>query len=74
MSGTAINGIDYPTIPDSLVMSAGTQNDTLFVYPIVDGLSEPEETVTINIYYVMCAGQVDTISATLYINDYTPLV
>jgi len=73
VGGTAVNGTDYPTIPDSLVMAIGTQNDTLFVYPIVDNISEPEETVTINIYYIMCAGQVDTISATLYINDYTPL-
>ena len=73
VSGTAQNGIDYPTIPDSLVMPIGTQADTLFIYPIVDNILEPEETVTINIYYVKCAGQVDTISATLYINDYSPL-
>jgi len=73
IGGTAINGTDYPYIPDSLVMSVGTQTDTLFIYPIVDSISESEETVTINIFYVKCAGQVDTISATLYINDYTPL-
>ena len=73
VSGTAQNGIDYPTIPDSLVMSIGTQSDTLFIYPTVDNVIETAETVTINIFYINCSGQVDTISATLYINDYNPL-
>jgi gliding motility-associated-like protein len=73
VSGTAQNGIDFPTIPDSLVMPIGTQSDTLFIYPNVDNLLEPTETVIIYIYYISCGSQLDTISATLYINDYTPL-
>ena len=73
IGGTASNGFDYAPIPDSLVLPVGVQTDTLFIFPVVDGLTEIAETVTINIFYVQCMGQVDTVSATLYINDYTPL-
>ena len=73
IGGTATNGFDYAPIADSLVLPIGVQQDTLFIFPIVDGVTEIEETITINIFYVQCMGQVDTVSATLYLNDYTPL-
>ena len=57
----------------SLVMSAGTYYDTIFLYPNVDTIVEPAETVTIEIYFPNCLGGFDTISATLIINDYIPL-
>ncbi len=73
VSGTAVNGGDYPMIPDSLVMPIGTLQDTIFLDPYIDGFPEGEETVTILIIYELCAGTFDTISASLTINDYTPL-
>ena len=73
VTGTATMGDDYSSIPDSLVMSAGTYYDTIFLYPNVDTIVEPAETVTIEIYFPNCLGGFDTISATLIINDYIPL-
>jgi gliding motility-associated-like protein len=73
VGGTATNGMDYPAIPDSLVMPIGIFTDTIFVNPYIDGLIEDEETVTLMIIYELCAGQFDTISASLTINDYSPL-
>jgi hypothetical protein len=63
VGGTATNGMDYPAIPDSLVMPIGIFTDTIFVNPYIDGLIEDEETVTLMIIYELCAGQFDTISA-----------
>ena len=73
VTGTATMGDDYSSIPDSLVMSAGTYYDTIFLYPNVDTIVESAETVTIEIYFPNCLGGFDTISATLTINDYIPL-
>ena len=72
VTGTATMGDDYTAIPDSLVMSAGTYFDTIFLYPLVDTIIESSETVTIEIYFPNCLG-FDTISASLIINDYIPL-
>jgi len=72
MEGTATNGGDYSFVPDSLVIPAGTLQDTLFINPIFDGINEPIETVTILILYPGC-NSVDTVSASLTINNYNPL-
>jgi gliding motility-associated-like protein len=73
VSGTATNGFDYPTIPDSLVLPIGVFTDTIFLNPYIDNNLEGEETVTILIIYEKCGGVLDTISASLTINDYIPL-
>ena len=73
VTGTATMGDDYSAIPDSLVMTAGTLSDTIFLYPNIDTIIEPAETVTIEIYYLNCLGGYDTISASLIINDFIPL-
>jgi len=73
VTGTATMGDDYSAIPDSLVMTAGTLSDTIFLYPNIDTIVEPAETVTIEIYYLNCLGGYDTISASLIINDFIPL-
>ena len=70
--GSAINGVDYDQIPDSLTIPAGTSNDTIFVNPIIDTLNDPDEDVTIFIYYETCSGW-DTLTASLTITDYIPL-
>ena len=70
--GTATNGVDYNQIPDSLTIPAGVSNDTIFVNPIIDSLSDPDEDVTIYIFYETCNGW-DTLVASLTITDYIPL-
>jgi gliding motility-associated-like protein len=73
VGGTATNGMDYPAIPDSLVMPIGVLTDTIYINPYIDGIPEGIETVTLIIIYQKCGGEYDTISASLTINDYNPL-
>ena len=72
VAGTAINGIDYTFIPDSIVIPVGQENDTVFVNPYLDGQNDPNESVSILIIYENCGGW-DTLVATLTITDYNPL-
>lgn len=39
--GTAVNGVDYPLLPDSLVIPAGGTSASLTLFPIQDGIDEP---------------------------------
>ncbi|MBL4706754.1 MAG: choice-of-anchor L domain-containing protein [Flavobacteriales bacterium] len=73
VTGTATMGSDYSNIPDSLELPSGVFTDTIFIFPLVDGIVEPTETIIIQIYYLNCLGLFDTISATLIITDFVPL-
>lgn len=70
ITGTAIEGTDYPLVPDSLIIPAGSVNASLIIAPFADGISEPIETVKIAYVNTVC-GSIDTIR--IYINDYTAL-
>lgn len=73
LTGTAINGIDYDEVPDSLTLASGILTDTIYINPYVDGIDENPETVEMLIIYETCAGDFDTLSAVLTISDYDPL-
>ncbi|MST03994.1 MAG: hypothetical protein EXS49_00270, partial [Candidatus Pacebacteria bacterium] len=47
VSGTATNGIDYPDLPSSILIPAGSSSLTINGFPIDDTLVEPSETVTL---------------------------
>ncbi|MFK7784855.1 MAG: gliding motility-associated C-terminal domain-containing protein [Crocinitomicaceae bacterium] len=70
VSGIAQNGIDYTNVPDSLLIPAGTIEDTLFIDPIVDGFTEPFEDIIISIVNNNECGDTISITDTLYIQDY----
>ena len=72
-SGTAIMGLDYDFLNDSLVIPSGQLVDTIFINPILDSIVEPTESVILSVIYEECSGQLDTSTATLYISDYTPM-
>lgn len=68
--GTAINGVDYETIPDDLFIPAG---DTMITIPIVainDGITEGEETIFIDIQLNVCTR--DTITVKIADNPLLP--
>ncbi|MEN9635206.1 MAG: hypothetical protein RL077_3610, partial [Verrucomicrobiota bacterium] len=48
-AGTAVNGVDYLTLPATVVIPAGAAATTLAVVPIDDGISEGYETVAATI-------------------------
>ena len=55
VGGTATPSLDYPAISDSLVIPAGQFSDTLFIYPNLDTITEPTETVILNVIYERCS-------------------
>ena len=74
ISGTAINGVDYVTISDSIVIPAGSLSATLPIIAMDDTLVEGPETVTLTLQSAP-AYYLDTPStATVIINDDEPML
>lgn len=48
ISGTATNGVDYPTIPSVITIPAGSLSTDITVMPIQDNIAEPDETIIIS--------------------------
>jgi len=69
IAGTATNGTDYPTIPDSITIPAGQDSAAIVITPILDGITEGKETVILN-YTVGCTNLSDTV----FIIDDIPLI
>jgi len=69
MTGTAINGVDFVSLPTSIVIPAGQIMNTLTVSPIFDGIVEPTEYVDFTFYTTPCT--TDTIR--VYIKDNSAL-
>ncbi len=70
ISGTATEGVDYPVLPDSLIIYPGQDSVGFTIIPISDSIPEPTETVFI-VYQNTVCGSMDTI--TILIKDYTPI-
>ena len=49
ISGTAINGVDYATLPGTITIPAGSTGASITVTPIADGIAEPTESVGVTI-------------------------
>jgi len=60
IGGTAVNGVDYATIPNSVTIPANQTSTTLTVVPVLDGISEGNETVTISFQNSICGGSSTT--------------
>lgn len=57
IGGTAVNGVDYVFLPDSVVILAGQDSVNIFIEAIFDGLNETEETIYLNFpFSSFCAG------------------
>lgn len=74
ISGTATNGIDYTSIPTSLIMYPGTLKDTISFTPLFDGIVEPTENVyLLFLYYDVCTDTYDTLELNINIIDYNSM-
>lgn len=69
ITGTATNGVDFPTIPTSVTIPAGQLSTSFLIEPVFDGTNEGIETVIIDVQTSVCGS--DTIL--IYINDVTPV-
>ena len=71
ISGTAVNGVDYTQIPDSLVIPAGQTTASLIIQPLYDGITEGTETVILSFIQQGCTPN-QTLNDTILIDDNTP--
>ncbi|MCF8297138.1 MAG: choice-of-anchor L domain-containing protein [Saprospiraceae bacterium] len=67
--GTAVNGVDFPLIPDSIAILPGQSSGQIIVSPYVDGVIEGIEFLKIITKTSICT----TDTLTVPINDYTPM-
>lgn len=70
ITGTATNGVDFPTIPSSVTIPANTLSTSFQIEPTFDGIAEGIETVIIDVQTSICGS--DTIL--IFINDVSPVV
>jgi gliding motility-associated-like protein len=49
IGGSAVNGVDYAAIPDSIYIPAGVIQDTVWIEAINDQTAEPIETITLTL-------------------------
>lgn len=72
ISGTATNGVDYSQFPTQVTIPAGDSAIAVPLIPTFDGITEPNETVSLTISQVIC---LDTIyrSVNLTITNVEPL-
>ncbi|HRI26972.1 MAG TPA: choice-of-anchor L domain-containing protein [Chitinophagales bacterium] len=69
IAGSAINGVDYVTIPPQVIIPAGDTTYTLIVDAFNDGITEPIETVTLFLTDIQCDCTFTPLQATLLIFD-----
>ncbi len=74
VSGTAENGIDYELIPDEVIINPDDGSVQIPLIPFYDGITEGNETVTVQYTYLNSCGEQDTASATMTIVDYVDMV
>ncbi len=72
VSGSATEGVDYQSLPDSITIPAGQQNFVLPIVPVIDGIAEFPESVIIT-YSDGCSCN-QSKSDTLIIVDNAPLL
>lgn len=60
VGGTATNGVDYASIPSMVTIPAYQTSTTITIVPVLDGLNEGTETVTISFQNSLCGGSSTT--------------
>jgi hypothetical protein len=69
ISGNALNGVDYVTLPGSVTIFAGSSNATIAVQAIDDSIAEPTKFVTLSVASNALFGVTSPNSATVSILD-----
>ena len=73
ISGTATNGSDYVSIPDSLFFNIGDDTLTMNIIPVLDQISEGLESVTLTIIPKGPCTQAPPVTTTIYITNVDPI-
>ncbi|MBV6484091.1 MAG: hypothetical protein KFKLKKLM_00574 [Flavobacteriales bacterium] len=69
IGGNAINGSDYTLIADSLTIPNGSNSANLTITPLLDGITEGQDTLTITAYTIDPCGDTIVSVGVLYILD-----
>ncbi len=72
-SGTAIEGVDYSDIPNSVTFAAGVQSIQFSFNAFQDGLIEGQESVILTLPILDPCGNSNPLVLTLYIEDIQPV-
>jgi gliding motility-associated-like protein len=70
ISGSAVNGTDFAPIGTEWIIPVGSNSVQIPLDPLADGVVEGTESVTIQYTYANSCGEIDTASATMFIQDY----
>lgn len=73
MSGTAIEGVDYSDIPNSITFPAGVQSVQFSFNAFQDGIAEGQESVTFTLPILDPCGNPNPIVLNLFIEDIEPV-
>jgi hypothetical protein len=71
IGGTAVNGVDYTTIPSSVTFPPGEDSAFITIHPLLDLVPEGPETVILTIQQISCDGSVNADTVTIL--DYVPM-
>jgi gliding motility-associated-like protein len=66
IGGTAINGVDYDTIPDTLLIPQGYKTTSIDIIAWEDGIPEGYETITFTYNTSLCEPNYETITFKLF--------
>ncbi len=71
ISGTAVNGVDYTQISNSVTFLTGSDSVAVVIHPVFDTIAEGPKTVILKLDKVSCDGGV--VADTVIIEDYLPM-
>ncbi|MEI6900304.1 MAG: choice-of-anchor L domain-containing protein [Bacteroidota bacterium] len=69
IGGTAVNGVDYTQIPNTVIFPPGSDSVAVVIHPLWDTLVEGEKTVILTVNQISCTGQLT--KDTVFIEDYS---
>ena len=69
IGGSAINGVDYALIADSVTYLAGIDTASITIIPLTDALLEGQESITITTTSTNACGNIVVSADSLFIND-----
>lgn len=74
VTGTAVDDVDFILADSPIILAPGQDTAAINIAPIVDGIAEGTESITITVSYVDANGDTLSVSGNLYLTDITPLI
>lgn len=72
VSGTATQGVDYTMAASPIILVPNQDTALINIQPIIDALTEGNESIVISVSYLDAFGNIQTLNGTIYIQDVAP--